>query len=114
MDVTIVAGMYQWADTQRTAPGRGIEAPRAVQPSLHLFCRMAFIGLPCPIKMAGMDFASAVAITFFLPGPDYQFLPEVLVITQSANACMNFAANSRVVSLARLPFSSKRFAAFPM
>src|SRR5688500_4648000 len=52
--VTKVAGRYQWAETQTTARGRGMSLPMDAQPCVQTLCVSAFIGLPCPKKMAGM------------------------------------------------------------
>src|SRR5688572_10691080 len=54
--VTRVAGRYQCAETQSTARGHGMFLPMDAQPSVQAFCVSAFIGLPCPKKMAGMGF----------------------------------------------------------
>ena len=55
--VTSVAGRYQWAEIPEHGMGRGIFFPDS---SSHLSVQVlrarAFIGLPCPKKMAGMDF----------------------------------------------------------
>jgi hypothetical protein len=59
--VTItVYGKYQCADTASTAFGLGIEVPRSVQPSVQVLLANAFIGLPCPKKMAGIGFVMSI------------------------------------------------------
>jgi hypothetical protein len=46
--------MYQCADTQRMAFGRGRPAPIATHRSVKGFRSRAFIGFPCPKKTAGI------------------------------------------------------------
>jgi hypothetical protein len=48
------AGMYQCAEMQRMTFGRGTDRPIAAQPSVQVFRVIAFIGFPCPKKMAGI------------------------------------------------------------
>jgi len=55
MAVTIVPGRYQWAETASIAAGRGSSAPSKAQPSVHRLFRMTFIGVPWPMKTAGME-----------------------------------------------------------
>ena len=52
--VTAVAPMYQCADTVRMARGRGSSVPSARQARVKPFSSSAFIGLPWPMKSAGM------------------------------------------------------------
>src|SRR6185503_11541743 len=52
----MVAGRYQCAETQSTARGRGRSLPMDAQPSVQGLWISAFIGLPCPKKMAGIGF----------------------------------------------------------
>ncbi len=52
--VTNVPGTNQCADTERTAFGRGMRIPNAAHASEWAFVSIAFIGLPCPKKMAGI------------------------------------------------------------
>jgi hypothetical protein len=54
MAVTWVPSRYQWAETHSTALGRGRDVPIALHPSENGFRSMAFIGLPCPRKIAGI------------------------------------------------------------
>jgi PPOX class probable F420-dependent enzyme len=54
MAVTAVALMYQWADTTRMARGSGTAAPKAAHASVYRLCSRAFMGLPCPMKAAGI------------------------------------------------------------
>src|SRR3546814_6570655 len=44
----------QCAETTRIARGLPMDSPIARQPSVQAFDWMAFIGLPCPKKMAGV------------------------------------------------------------
>jgi hypothetical protein len=55
--VTKVPGRYQWAEIESTARGRRMCLPMVAQPSVQALCDKAFIGLPCPKKMAGIGFA---------------------------------------------------------
>ena len=52
--VTPVPSVYQCAEIATIARGRGSEAPSAFQSSVHLFVTSAFIGLPWPMKSAGI------------------------------------------------------------
>jgi len=63
--VTKVAGKYQWADTESTALGRRISFPIAAQPSVQALCINAFIGLPCPKKIAGIGFVIFILLAAF-------------------------------------------------
>jgi hypothetical protein len=54
LPVTRVLRMYQWAEIASTAVGRGILRPMAAQAVVHGLTCNAFIGLPCPMKSAGM------------------------------------------------------------
>src|SRR6185436_10357387 len=54
MAVTQVPGRYQCAETATTARGRGSARPMAAQASVYALRSMAFIGLPCPKKKAGI------------------------------------------------------------
>src|SRR6188474_1695551 len=54
MAVTQVPGRYQCAETATTARGRGSARPMAAQASVYVLRWMAFMGLPCPKKNAGM------------------------------------------------------------
>jgi hypothetical protein len=49
-----VAGRYQCAETHNTARGRGSSLPRRAQLRVQAFAWIAFIGLPCPKKTAGI------------------------------------------------------------
>src|SRR5689334_4004912 len=51
--VTPVPGTNQCAETQRMARGRGISRPKADHASVYRFRLSAFMGFPCPKKMAG-------------------------------------------------------------
>jgi hypothetical protein len=53
MAVTALALMYQCAETARMARGRSRAAPRARQLSVYRLRSSVFIGLPCPMKIAG-------------------------------------------------------------
>src|SRR5262252_4747158 len=53
MAVTAVPAMYQCAEIESTARGRGSFAPSAAQPRVQAFVCSAFIGLPCPRNSAG-------------------------------------------------------------
>src|SRR5215213_2755002 len=52
--VTKVPGTYQWAETHSTALGRGTSSPILAQALVYSLTSRAFIGLPCPKKIAGM------------------------------------------------------------
>jgi len=52
--VTAASSMYQCADTQRIAFGFGSFAPIEAHCSVYGFRSSAFIGFPCPKKMAGI------------------------------------------------------------
>ncbi|GAA0798148.1 hypothetical protein Sya03_47760 [Spirilliplanes yamanashiensis] len=54
MVVMAVAWMYQCADTTSTARGLGTAAPRSRQAVVWRFSSSAFMGLPCPMKAAGI------------------------------------------------------------
>src|SRR5690349_3706822 len=68
--LTSVAGKYQCADTQTIARGRGIDLPIMAQPLVQSFCWSAFIGLPCPKKIAGIGWAM-FALTINAPRPRF-------------------------------------------
>ena len=51
--VTAVALMYQWAEMARIAVGVGNDNPSCCHDSVNRFISMVFIGLPCPINVAG-------------------------------------------------------------
>jgi hypothetical protein len=53
--VTATPGRYQCADTETIARGRGIAFPIAAHPSVYELRVIAFIGVPCPKNIAGMD-----------------------------------------------------------
>lgn len=46
--------MYQWAEIHKIADGFGISRPIAAQPRVQTLSCSAFIGLPCPKKIAGI------------------------------------------------------------
>src|SRR5690349_8277459 len=52
--VTAVALVYQCAEITRIACGRGTDRPNSRQASVYLLGRIACIGLPCPMKAAGI------------------------------------------------------------
>src|SRR5215472_14607076 len=52
--VTAVFGMNQCAETTRIARGRGKDSPIAFQARVYRLSSIAFIGLPCPTKTAGI------------------------------------------------------------
>src|SRR5262249_12921113 len=52
--VTITPRVCQWAEMHRIALGRPRAAPTRAQPRLKALSSMAFIGLPCPTKSAGI------------------------------------------------------------
>src|SRR5690606_1442018 len=54
MPVTAVAPKYQWADTTRSARGRGKCCPNARQASVKSLRSSAFMGLPCPMNSTGI------------------------------------------------------------
>src|SRR4051812_9686617 len=60
--VTRVPGRYQCAETATIARGRGRARPRAAQASVYALRWIAFIGLPCPKKKAGMAGAGRGAL----------------------------------------------------
>src|SRR5690349_3975860 len=66
--VTAVPGRYQCAETHSTARGRGRSFPRLAQPRVQLFSWMAFIGFPCPKKIAGILAARELSNTASFPG----------------------------------------------
>jgi hypothetical protein len=67
MAVTIVPGKYQCAETQSTARGRDSVAPILAQDCVYSLRASAFIGLPCPKKMAGI-----VSTIFVTPRINHQ------------------------------------------
>jgi hypothetical protein len=69
--VTPVPGTYQCADTASTAFGRGMDLPIDAHPSVYLFVAKAFIGLPCPKKIAGIRLLKVI-----LPFNDLVFLRD--------------------------------------
>src|SRR3954451_1316053 len=52
--VTAVAPKYQWAETTSSARGRGSCRPNARHASVYPFLSSGFIGLPWPMKRAGI------------------------------------------------------------
>ena len=52
--VTAVAPKYQWAETTSSARGLGSAAPIAAHASVKPLRSSVFIGLPWPMKSAGM------------------------------------------------------------
>src|SRR5512142_2421799 len=53
--VTAVALRYQWAETTRTARGRGAtEAPKARHAAVYRLSSRVFMGLPWPMNAAGV------------------------------------------------------------
>src|ERR1700760_115499 len=53
LTVTPVCGRYQCAEMQRIDFGRGRLAPISAHASVYPLHRSAFMGLPCPKKIAG-------------------------------------------------------------
>jgi hypothetical protein len=51
--VTSVWATYQCAEIERIAHGLGISLPKALQAAVYGLLSNAFIGLPCPKKIAG-------------------------------------------------------------
>ena len=51
--VTAVYGTYQCADIDSTARGFAIDVPMLRQARVYALSARAFMGLPCPTKMAG-------------------------------------------------------------
>jgi hypothetical protein len=62
MAVTAVSGTYQCAEIAKIALGFGMDAPMALHPSVYAFVWIAFIGFPCPKKIAGIRSAISVAL----------------------------------------------------
>src|SRR5580704_14556055 len=54
--VTPVSGTNQCAETLRIALGRSTRSPICFHASVYSFVRSAFIGFPCPKKIAGSLF----------------------------------------------------------
>lgn len=65
MAVTFVPRVYQWAEMQTIALGLGNEAAKARHAAAKPLDEMAFMGLPCPTKIAGMGPLSPDAGTWF-------------------------------------------------
>ena len=70
-DITAQNDTYQCADTASTAFGRGMDLPIDAHPSVYLFVAKAFIGLPCPKKIAGIRLLKVI-----LPFNDLVFLRD--------------------------------------
>src|ERR1041385_8652319 len=60
--VTNVADRYQCADTQTIAFGFGLVLPIVAHALVHPLLWTAFIGFPCPKKMAGIDFVMVILL----------------------------------------------------
>src|SRR3974377_23306 len=52
--VTKLPRVYQWADSERIARGRGSAAPSARHAAVAALLASAFVGLPWPMNTAGM------------------------------------------------------------
>src|SRR5260370_9666381 len=62
--VTAVSETYQCAEMQRIALGRGSDLPILLQPSVYWLRSRAFIGFPCPRKIAGIVWLIANRLNF--------------------------------------------------
>src|SRR5678816_4150661 len=89
--VTKVAGRYQCAETHSTARGRGISFPIAAQPFAQALCIKAFIGLPCPKKIAGIGFVILLLLASF-ELPLMTFVPRKMQLAHSSSSWVTTVA----------------------
>ena len=53
--VTAAPGTYQCAEMASIAFGEGLAVPKSAHALVYWLCSRVFIGLPCPMKTAGIS-----------------------------------------------------------